>query len=255
MTARLDAIYRYPVKGLSPERMSEAAVAPGETLAFDRAYAIEQFAGSFDAAAPRYLPKSKFLMLMRDEKLAALKTAFDPETATLTVTRGGKQVAKGSLSTPLGRGLIEQFYAAYLGGVVKPRVVSAPGHAFTDVSTKCISLINLASVRDLARVLGAPVDPLRFRANFHVEGLAPWVEKSWATGAEFTIGGVRFRKLKDIVRCAATNVDPETGARDLAIPRSLQAAFGADLCGVYLEACAPAEVKAGDAVEGPWTLL
>ncbi len=80
--------------------MAAVAVTPGETLPCDRAYAIEQFAGSFDAAAPRYLPKSKFLMLMRDEKLAALSTAFDPETAALTVSRGGKQSRRAISRTP-----------------------------------------------------------------------------------------------------------------------------------------------------------
>jgi uncharacterized protein len=247
----LSAIYRYPVKGLSPERLDAAPVTPGETLPYDRSFAIEQFAGSFDSAAPRYLPKAKFLMLMRDEKLAALTTTFDPETTTLTVTRGGKQVAKGNLDTPVGRGLIEQFFAAYLGGGIRPRVVSAPGHAFTDVGRNWISLINLASIRDLERVLGVAVDPLRFRANLYVEGLAPWVEKSWSEGTEIVIGAVRLAKRHDTVRCAATNVDPARGARDLSIPRTLEEAFGANACGIYLDVLNEGTLRQGDAVEVP----
>ncbi len=248
---RLDAIHRYPVKGLSPERLDAVDLAPGETLPGDRAYAIEQFAGAFDPESPRFLPKSKFLMLARDEKLAALSTSYDGSTGALTISRGGKPVAKGDLTTPVGRGIVEQFFAAYLGPGLRPRVVAAQGHAFTDVPMKCLSLLNLASVRDLARVEGRPVDPLRFRANLHVEGLEPWVEKSWADGAEIRVGDARLRVLRSIVRCAATNVDPATATRDMNIPQTLERAFGANLMGVYVETAAPARIAAGDEVTPP----
>lgn len=234
--AYLESLYRYPVKGLSPEKLGAAQLNAGETLLNDRAYAVEQGAPQFDADAPRHFPKIKFLMLMRDEKLAALETRFDDETATLTIRRGGKQVCRAQLSTPIGRGIAEQFFTAYLGPALpgKPRVVSAPGFNFTDVPQKYVSLINLASVRDIERVQGAAVDPLRFRGNLHVEGLAPWVEKDW-TGRTLAIGPVRARVAKQIVRCAATNVNPATAERDMRLPQLLDQAFGANLCGVYLD--------------------
>ena len=60
------SLYRYPVKGFSPEALQSVKLRPGETLPFDRAYAIENGPGRFDANAPRHLPKITFLMLMRD---------------------------------------------------------------------------------------------------------------------------------------------------------------------------------------------
>jgi uncharacterized protein len=36
----------------------------------------------------------------------------------------------------------------------------------------------------------------------------------------------RFKVVKRIVRCAATNVDPLTGVRDLNIPKALMRALG-----------------------------
>lgn len=244
------ALYRYPVKGLSPERMESVALTPGELIAGDRAYAIEQGSPQFDPDAPKHFPKMKFLMLMRDEKLAALRTLFDDESATLTIMRGGKQVCRANLSTPVGRGIAEQFFAAYLGPALpgKPRVVRGPdGFGFTDVAERWVSLINLASVRDLERVTGTAVDPLRFRGNLHVEGLDPWVEKSW-TGQTLTIGGVRLTVRKQIVRCAATNVNPETAHRDLQLPKTLDEAFGANLCGIYLSVESPGEIRPGDTI-------
>lgn len=104
----VDSIYRYPVKGLTPEKMDSVTLAPGETLPFDRAFAIENGPGRFDPANPRHLPKITFLMLMRDERLAALDARFDDTTQTLTIFRAGKQVTRGDLGTRLGRTMIEQ---------------------------------------------------------------------------------------------------------------------------------------------------
>src|SRR5262245_19340935 len=163
----VSTIYRYPVKGLSPEPLQRVSLRVGETLPCDRAYAIENGLGRFDPAAPRHLSKVNFLMLMRDERLATLETRFDDTTDTLTIFRNGKQVARGQLSTPIGRQLIEQFIAAYMKSELRgaPKIVHAAGHSFSDMPVKCVHVVNLASVRELERVSGRPVDPLRFRAN------------------------------------------------------------------------------------------
>ena len=230
----LARLYRYPVKGLSPERLDRVEATSGETLPFDRAYAIENGPGRFDAAAPRHLPKVNFLMLMRDERLAMLRTTFDDGTETLTIFRDGKQVARGQLSTPIGRQLVEQFIAAYMAKELRgaPKVVRAPGHSFSDVAAKCVHIVNLASVRVLERVVGRPVDPLRFRANIYLEGLPPWAEFTWLD-KEIGIGDVKLRVFTRTQRCEATNVDPEIGVRDMAIPATLQRTWGHSDFGVY----------------------
>ena len=74
--ARIAGIYRYPVKGLTPEQLSRAELKAGQTLLADRRYAIENGPSGFDPAEPKWLPKPHFLMLMRDEWLAGLRTQF-----------------------------------------------------------------------------------------------------------------------------------------------------------------------------------
>ena len=139
----------------------------GQTAAFDRAYAIENGPGRFDPDKPAHLPKINFLMLMRNERLATLQTRFDDATETLTVLRDGKQVARGDLRTPIGRKMIEQFLAAYMQDELRgaPRVVFAPGHSFSDVAAKCLHVINLASVRELERVVGRAAEPATLPAQ------------------------------------------------------------------------------------------
>ena len=175
------ALYRYPVKGLTPEPMQSVVLAPGETVPFDRAWAIENGPGRFDSAAPRHLPKINFLMLMRDERLATLRSALDESTQTLTILRDGKQVARGQLTTPLGRQLIEQFIAAYMKSELRgaPKIVHAEATASrTWRPSACTSSTSQACASSSAR-LGRPVDPLRFRANLYLEGSQPWAEFGW----------------------------------------------------------------------------
>jgi uncharacterized protein len=239
-------LYRYPLKGLTPEPLQRASLAVGETLPFDRAWAIENGPGRFDASAPRHLPKINFLMLMRDERLATLRTKFDDATETLTILRDGKQVARGQLTTPLGRQLIEQFIGAYMKSELRgpPKIVHAPGHSFSDVAAKCVHMVNLASVREVERTLGRPVDPLRFRANLYLEGVEPWAEFGWM-GKEITVGKARLAVFARTTRCEATNVDPAKGVRDMAVPAHLQRTWGHQDFGIYAKVVAGGEISVG----------
>lgn len=244
--AVLRGIYRYPVKGLTPEPMPRVALARGATLPADRMYAIENGFSGFDPAAPSYQPKIKFLMLMRDEKLAALDTHYDDESHVLSVRHNGATVT-GDLRTVHGRAAIEGFFSSYCADDLRgpPKVLAASGHSFSDVAKKVVSIINLASVAALEGVIGAPVDPLRFRGNFHVSGLPAWQELD-LVGRELAIGDARLKVVKRIVRCAATNVDPDTAQRDMNIPKTLMQTYGHSDCGIYAEVTADGEVAVGD---------
>jgi uncharacterized protein YcbX len=248
-TPTVTALYRYAVKGLSPEALDRVTLDAGGTMPFDRAYAIENGPGRFDPDNPCHLPKITFLMLMRDERLATLSTSFDDATETLTVRRAGKQVARGQLTTPLGRKMIEQFFAAYMQGELRgpPKIVFAPGHSFSDVAMKCLHVVNLATVRDVERVAGRPIDPLRFRANVYIDGVEPWAESTWL-GKEITLGRVRGEVVKNTVRCAATNVDPQSGVRDMAIPETLLRTWGHSNLGVYVRIVSGGELAVADAL-------
>lgn len=249
MTESLQSIYRYPVKGLSPERMMRVWLAPGQTLPADRTYAIENGPSGFDAAAPQYFPKQRFLMLMRNERLAALETRYDTASHTLAIRLNGAEAARGDLRTPEGRAAIEDFFARYSADELRgaPKILQGAGHSFSDVAAKVVSIINLASVAAVENAVGMPVDPLRFRGNLHVEGWPAWREFD-LLGQTLAIGDVRLKVVKRIVRCAATNVEPRTGIRDLEIPATLMRAFGHMDCGVYAEVIAGGTVASGDAI-------
>jgi uncharacterized protein YcbX len=248
--ARIDAIYRYPVKGLSPQALARTHLSAGATLPADRLYAVENGPCGFDPAHPAYFPKIRFLMLMRNERLAALRTEYDEVNHTLSIQLNGREAARGDLRTAEGRETIERFFSSYCADELRgpPKVLFGAGHSFSDVAKKVVSIINLASVAAIEHAISAPVHPLRFRGNIHVAGWLPWHEFD-LLGTEIAIGGkARLKMVKRIQRCAATEVDPETGARDLAIPRTLVDRFGHADCGIYAEVIADGDIAIGDPI-------
>lgn len=260
MTAILKEIYRFPVKGLSGQACDAIATTVGEGLPHDRRFAIAKPTTRFDTVNPEWMPKTNFLQLSQLEKLASLKTHFDDETGTLTIERGGKTVVTAKIAEDIGKTIVSQFFGAYLadgpnGGAMvgrgQPKVVEAEGHMFSDTRKKAISIIGLSSIKDLERVVGQPIDPLRFRANIYLEGTAPWEEFTWV-GKKLTIGedgrgGVLFPYAR-IDRCAATNVNPENAARDLNLPLALRRGFGHIDMGVYAEVKTAGALRPGDTI-------
>ena len=244
--ARLESIYRYPVKGLSPERLPTVQLEPGQTLPADRKYAIENGPSGFDPAAPSYLPKTRFLMLMRNERLATLETRYDDATHALTIRGEGRELARSDLSTSEGRLAVEAFFRRFMPKELMgpPKVLQADDHSFSDVSAKVVSIINLASVAAIETLVGQPVHPLRVRANLYVDGWPAWREFD-LVGQELAIGDARLKVTKRVMRCAATNVDPDTGIRDLQIPATLMRNLDHADCGIYAKVIAPGDIAPG----------
>lgn len=247
---RVAALRRYPVKGLSPEPLDAVEVEPGLQIAGDRAFAIENGPSGFDPANPVKLPKLRFLCLMKNARLAGLQTRFDVATGVLAVEQDGALALSADLTSDIGRAEAEAWFSDFMGeerrGPLK--VLPAPGrHTFSDTSKGVLSLMNLSSVAAIEDFVGAPVDPLRFRGNVDFEGFGAWDELGWV-GRELVIGEVRLRVVQRTVRCAATEVDPITAARDMPIPRTLQQRLGHADCGVYAEITTGGRIAVGSAV-------
>ena len=238
MTPQVAALYRYPVKGLSPERVPSADLETSGYFPGDRLYAIENGPSGFNAVAPRHLPKIVYLMLMRNEALGRLSTRFDHASHVLTIVHDGSEAVRADLGTHEGREAVAAFMKRFLPHELRgePRVLAGPpGYGFTDARTGYVSLVNLASVRAIEDLVGAPVDALRFRGNVLLDGLAPWAEFDLIGRVVEAPSGLRLKPTMRTQRCAATNVDPRTGLRDLAIPRALAEHLGHTDCGVYAE--------------------
>jgi uncharacterized protein YcbX len=246
-TGAVAGLYRHPVKGFTPERLERASLKAGRFFPCDRLYAVENGPSGFDPARPAFIPKSMFTVLMNLAEVAKVRTRYDEASAVLSVAADGAPPLEAPMAQAEGREAFASWLTRFLGDQASGplKVVSAPGHRFTDNPLGHVSVINLESVRDLERRTGWRIDPRRFRANLYVEGWPAWAENE-AVGHEVRLGGARATVFKSITRCAATEVDPATAERDLPIPRALREAYGHVLCGVYVHVTEDGEIAEGD---------
>jgi GntR family transcriptional regulator/MocR family aminotransferase len=247
----LKNIYRYPIKGLSAQPMMRAELQARQPFPHDRVFALVRPGAPFDTVQPKWGKKGLFVMLMLEEALARVQTTLDVETLRLTIKQDNRQLLVADLDDEGGRAKVEEvFWQLVPAFRSAPVLVRSPNGHFMDKPDNVISLINLATVRSLEEQWGIKINPLRFRANLYIDGALPWEEFEWV-GSDIRIGEVLFRVDRRNGRCGATNVNPETGRRDLDLPGSLRAAFGHKELGIYLVAREGGRLAAGDQVFTP----
>lgn len=252
MAMHVDGLFVYPVKGMSAQPLKQVSLTAGRAFPFDRTIALARPGGAYQPGMQHGISKREFFVLVAEARLAGLSTNLDPASGRYTVDVRGHRVLDVDLSAEDGLAQLRTFYARVLDlpPGVEPVVAHDEGRRFTDTAhssdrqMEFVSLINLATVRDLAGRVGREVDPLRFRGNIHLEGLAPWHEFS-LIGREFTLGGVRMRGTKPTERCAATEVEPGTGQRDLPVPQLLAEHYGHEFMGIYAEVLSDGVVHDG----------
>jgi uncharacterized protein YcbX len=228
-------LYRYPVKGLSAEPLASVVLEPGKALPWDRAFALALGTTSFDPNEPGWLPKNRFMCLLKHAAIARLTCRFDPATGGMLIASADDQVCANAL-TEAGRITIAAWLTGFLGDAARgdARFHHVPGHVFADQHRPVVSLINLASLAALEASVGAPRDRMRFRANIYLEGAPAWSEFGWV-GREIDVGSARLRVIERTDRCAATEVNPATAQRDANPVRELLDHFGHADLGVHAE--------------------
>ena len=255
MQGRITNLFHYPIKGLSAQGLHSVALREGEGLPFDRTFGFARYDSGFDPANPSPLPKDRFLVLVKEERLAGLQTSFDPATRWLSIMVQGRKAFEGHLSSRDGVAAAVSFFSTMfdLPRDKRPIFAHAFPHRFTDVSVvskelmNAVSLINLASVRDFEARIGAPVDPLRFRANIYFDGWPPFSELD-LLDRQFSIGDVRLKVTLRTRRCAATEVNPVTAKRDIPVPRLIMQNYGHPDMGMYAEVVSRGNVNLGDPI-------
>jgi GntR family transcriptional regulator / MocR family aminotransferase len=250
----LKNIYRYPIKGLSAQPLLRVELEAKKPFPHDRVFALVRPGAPFDVSHPKWGKKGLFVMLMLEEALARVRTILDVETLQLTITQDNHQLIVADLNDEDARAKVGEIIWQLVPALRNaPTLVRSRDGHFMDKPDNVMSLINLATVRSLEEQWGIKIDPLRFRANFYIDGARPWEEFEWV-GGDIRIGEALFRVDRRNGRCGATNVNPETGRRDLDLPSSLRAAFGHKELGIYLVAKEGGHVSVGDSVDTPLPL-
>ncbi len=248
MPGRIAALHRYPIKGFSAERLPEAVLEPGCFFPGDRLMAVENGPSGFDPRAPAFISKQAFTVLAAIPAVARVRTAYDETTGRLNAEAEGHTPISVDLRSTAGREAFTTWLACVLKHETEQplRLIEGPPHRFTDHHSGHVSLLNLATVRAVGEAMGAELDPLRFRANLHVEGWEPFAEEALDLGARLKLGDVELSLFKPIKRCAAVEVDPAAAVRDLPVVAELFRQRGHVNCGLYLHVVSGGRVALGD---------
>lgn len=231
------ALYRYPVKGFTPEERASLTVLPHGRIAGDRALAF-RFAS---VPAPNTMPdghewwgKRHLLSLMDYPGLARLTLTIDDAHDTVTIADGAMTLVSASLDAA-GRERIAAAVGEYARATPEGAALARRGRLpltligdldvarFQDRVAGFVSLHGRGSLLALGDVLDGPMDERRFRSNIALDGVEAWAELGWK---RLRIGGVEFRVEKPVVRCVATHANPDTGERDAPVLTTLTRAFG-----------------------------
>ncbi len=233
------ALYRFPVKGFTPESCESLVVQPDGRIQGDRVLAFRLS----NADAPRPLadgsdwwPKSQLLSLMDYPGIGPLRLRYDDERQHVSVTLEGRVLVEGGLDEA-GRARIAEAVGEFARDLPEakrlredgalPLVLEGDGATsrFQDRPLGFVTLHGRGSLLQLAEALEQPeLDETRFRSNIAVEGLEPWSELGW-TG-RVRVGEVEFNFDHLVIRCLATHANPETGKRDAEVLTTLTRTFG-----------------------------
>jgi uncharacterized protein YcbX len=230
---RVAALYRYPVKGFTPEACETLSVLEDGRIAGDRVLGF-RFASS--APGNAWSTKHEFVVLANTPGLARLQIGFDHQALRLRIASGGQVLAEETLDDG-GRARIAAALQGHVLGLAEnplsahadrlPLRVVGDGITpqFQDDRAGLVTLHARESLAALAAVAGAPdLNEHRFRSNIAIEGVAAWEEQAWI-GRTLRIGDVSFQAAKPKVRCLATHANPRTGERDVPVMPMLLKAF------------------------------
>jgi MOSC domain-containing protein len=232
---RVAALYRYPVKGFTPEECETLTVLDEGRIAGDRVLGI-RFADN-EAADDAWSKKTGMVALVNTPGLARLHIRFEEEALRLRISLASTVLVDEVLNNE-GRKRIAAAVADYVLKLDESPLYGHPerlplrvvGDGLTpryhDDPAGRVTLHGRGSLHALAAAFrDAEVSELRFRSNIAVEGLGAWEEQSWV-GRKLRIGTVDFDVVKPKLRCLATHANPKTGERDLQILTTLTRVFG-----------------------------
>ncbi|SFH16782.1 hypothetical protein SAMN04488020_107191 [Palleronia marisminoris] len=240
---KVGGLYRYPIKGVGAEPLDAAFLSADAPFPGDRAWAIAH------AKAPDrsgWMPKAAFLQVMAGPGLAAVRA----ETAGDRITLSHPDRPTRSFSLPDD--------AAQLLDWVRPiwpedkpapaRVLPAPPESFADNGQATVHVLTQATLDALSEAAGQTVEALRFRANIVISDAEAWSELGWV-GRRLRLGDAEIEVLEPTGRCRATDANPDTGTRDIAMLELLSKTTGGKDVGVYARVTRGGTVNRGETVE------
>ena len=247
---QVTALYRHPIKSHGREAVDAVALTAGQTMPWDRHWAVTHDATKFDPATPQWAHCRNFMLGSRTPSLAAITAKLNEATATVTLMHPdlAELTIQPDQAEDVARFLTWVAPLCPEGRVAAADIVKAPGRGMTDSALPSISLMSETSQQAVAEKLGAPLEHGRWRGNIWFDGAPAWEELDWI-GRDIKIGTAMLAIREPCKRCNLTNTNPATGIRDMDTLGVLNRDFGHQNFGVYAEVTSGGTLHIGDKVQ------
>jgi uncharacterized protein YcbX len=259
MSATISSINYCPVKSVSFQTIENCEIKKDIGIVNDRIFA---FAKDLDKEQARLFEKSpddrkgkwnKVLTLKNSPVLNKYNFIFKDEKLTLTLK--DKEILTIDINQLEQREALSNKISELESSLKQP-ITLMKNHEFpffdTSISNKVdfvnsVSLINIQSINDFREKIDRNVESSIFRGNICIDGIEPWKEREWI-GKIIKINKVSFQVEKNIPRCVAINLKPQTDDNSFNLLQSLKKTYNHFEMGIYLTALNDGKINIGDTI-------
>jgi len=257
MSISISSINYCPVKSISFQSIKSCEILKNIGIVGDRIFA---FSKGLDLNQAQLFEKkleerrgkwNKILTLKNSPSLNKYNFLFDNDK--LTLTQNNNEILTINIDDTSEYELLSNKILELESSLQKPiYLMKNKDIPFFDTSISnktilnhSISLINTKSVEDFQNKTNQEIETQRFRGNIFVDGVDAWEERNWI-GKIIKINDISFKVEKNIPRCVAINLKPNTDDNSLNLLQSLKKTYNHFDMGVYLTALDDGPINIGD---------
>ena len=259
MSATISSINYCPVKSVSFQTIENCEIKKDIGIVSDRIFA---FAKDLDQEQAKLFEKSPDDRKGKWNKVLTLKNSpvlnkynFIYKDEKLTLTLKDKEILTIDINQLEEREALSNKISELESSLKQP-ITLMKNHEFpffdTSISNKVnfvnsVSLLNIQSINDFREKIDRNVESSIFRGNICIDGIEPWKEREWI-GKIIEINNVSFKVEKNIPRCVAINLKPQTDDNSFNLLQSLKKTYNHFEMGIYLTALNDGKINIGDTI-------
>jgi len=260
MSATISSINYCPVKSVSFQTIENCKIKKDIGIVNDRIFA---FAKDLDKEQARLFEKSpddrkgkwnKVLTLKNSPVLNKYNFIFKDEKLTFTLK--DKEILSIDINQLEQREALSNKISELESSLKQPiTLMKNDEFPFFDTSisnkvdfVNSVSLINIQSINDFEKKINKKIEASIFRGNICVDGIDPWKEREWI-GKTIKINNVSFKVEKNIPRCVAINLKPQSDDNSFNLLQLLKKNYNHFDMGIYLTALDDGEINIENTID------
>ncbi len=244
------ALWRHPIKSHGREALQTVALTAGQTMPFDRTWAVMHDASKFEAGAPAWVKCANFMIGTSTPALAGIWAKLDEASGSITLTHQVLGEIRFNPDDPADAERFIDWVSPLCAATTRHPIGMAkvPERGMTDTDFPSVSIMTTASHKAVEEQIGRPLETTRWRGNIWLDGTTAWQEMDWL-GKTLRIGEAMLELIEPINRCKHTMANPYSGARDADTLATLRNGWGHQNFGVYAKVIQSGRITLNDKVE------